>query len=193
MSPEIVIVKLGGSLLSRPDLGSRLRQWLDHWRKGIEPTLSLSILLLVGGGELVDTLRRSAARYSLSDALCHWLAIDLMAVQGRIVAELLGVPVLELTGADTLPDSLPELAVLHPRALLDRKPDSLPASWEITSDSIAAYAAHQLGARRLVLLKSVGHCETSLAEAALAGWVDPPFPAWAKNLDLEWVNLADYP
>ena len=33
--------------------------------------------------------------------------------------------------------------------------DALPASWEVTSDSIAAWVAAQTGAGRLVLLKAV--------------------------------------
>ena len=33
--------------------------------------------------------------------------------------------------------------------------DALPASWQVTSDSIAAWAAGQVGAGRLVLVKEV--------------------------------------
>ena len=33
--------------------------------------------------------------------------------------------------------------------------DALPASWEVTSDSIAAWVAAQIGAERLVLVKGV--------------------------------------
>ena len=33
--------------------------------------------------------------------------------------------------------------------------DALPASWEVTSDSIAAWVADQVGAGRLVLVKEV--------------------------------------
>ena len=40
--------------------------------------------------------------------------------------------------------------------------DSLPASWEVTSDSIAAGVADQAGAGRLVLLKGV--------DGLYAGW-----------------------
>jgi aspartokinase-like uncharacterized kinase len=45
--------------------------------------------------------------------------------------------------------------VLAPYAWL-RDADPLPHSWDVTSDSIAAWVAGQVGASRLVLLKPPG-------------------------------------
>jgi len=47
------------------------------------------------------------------------------------------------------------LPVLAPFAWL-RHVDPLPHSWDVTSDSIAAWVAGELGARRLVLIKPPG-------------------------------------
>jgi dihydroneopterin aldolase len=48
------------------------------------------------------------------------------------------------------------LPVLAPTAWLRlADPPSLPHSWDVTSDSVAAWVAGQLGARRLVLAKAV--------------------------------------
>lgn len=49
---------------------------------------------------------------------------------------------------------LGRIPVIAPFAWLHAA-DSLPHSWDVTSDSIAAWVAGQLGARRLVLLKSI--------------------------------------
>ena len=46
------------------------------------------------------------------------------------------------------------VSVLLPAALLAER-DPLPASWTVTSDSIAAWVAGAAGARRLVLMKPV--------------------------------------
>jgi aspartokinase-like uncharacterized kinase len=47
-----------------------------------------------------------------------------------------------------------EAAILLPSTLV-LKEDSLPHSWQVTSDSIAAWVAFRTGARRLILLKDV--------------------------------------
>jgi dihydroneopterin aldolase len=45
--------------------------------------------------------------------------------------------------------------VLAPSRWL-REVDPLPHSWDVTSDSIAAWVAHEAGAQRLVLIKPAG-------------------------------------
>ena len=46
--------------------------------------------------------------------------------------------------------------------------DALPASWQVTSDSIAAWVADQAGAGRLVLVKEVDGLFAELARARRA-------------------------
>ena len=59
----------------------------------------------------------------------------------------------------------------------------LPATWECTSDTIAAWAAIQIQASDLVLTKLADLTDSELNYAALAsrGIVDPLFPAWARR------------
>ena len=54
--------------------------------------------------------------------------------------------------ADLAPAGAGRTTVLLPAAL---PLDALPASWDVTSDSIAAWVARQIGAGRLVLVKEV--------------------------------------
>ena len=80
--------------------------------------------------------------------------------------------------------------------------DELPASWEVTSDSIAAWVAGRIGAERLVLVKAVdglfadwplrGEPVTRLTVAELAalpaGGVDEHLPALLADARFEtWV------
>ena len=63
----------------------------------------------------------------------------------------------------------------------------------MTSDSIAARIAVLLGARRLILLKSVGpSADIDRGEAARLGLVDAMFPQIASELEVvELVCLRD--
>jgi 5-(aminomethyl)-3-furanmethanol phosphate kinase len=57
----------------------------------------------------------------------------------------------------------------------------IPASWDITSDSLAAWLASRLAADRLVLVKSVALAEVAIPATVLVrrGLVDPAFPGYA--------------
>jgi 5-(aminomethyl)-3-furanmethanol phosphate kinase len=92
-----------------------------------------------------------------------------------------------------------QATVLLPAAL---PLDQLPASWEVTSDSIAAWVAGRVGAERLVLVKAVdglyadwpprGEPLARLTVAELAalrpGGVDEHLPAVLEGAQFEtWV------
>ena len=80
--PAIHVTKIGGSLLDLPDLPTRWRQWRD-------PQKTIHQVVVVGGGMLVDALRQQALHRSISDDLAHWSAVDLMAVNTRLLASQL--------------------------------------------------------------------------------------------------------
>ena len=72
--------------------------------------------------------------------------------------------------------------------------DGLPASWQVTSDSIAAWVADRVGAGRLVLVKAVDdlHGRARLTVAELAALrsevVDEHLPAVLEGARFEtWV------
>jgi dihydroneopterin aldolase len=58
----------------------------------------------------------------------------------------------------------------------------IPASWHVTSDSLAAWLAGRLRAARLLLLKQVELSRQPVAVTELAerGIVDPAFPQFLK-------------
>jgi 5-(aminomethyl)-3-furanmethanol phosphate kinase len=92
------------------------------------------LLVVPGGGRFADAVRDADRSLGLHPHTSHRMAILAMEQFGWLLSDLIrGVPVL-------LPAGLPL--------------DELPASWDVTSDSIAAWVTHRVGAERLVLVKS---------------------------------------
>jgi aspartokinase-like uncharacterized kinase len=170
--PPLFVIKIGGSLLRRPD-----------WPDAIATLLAdqPSPLIVVGGGPVVDGLRSIDAASQRPASLMHQLAIDAMTLTARIVADSLGLP---LVG-----DSAAPLGVLEAAAWLETAAEKLPVGWHVTSDSIAAVVAARTG-RSLLLAKSVPppHPEGDLGRLANSGWIDAWFPRAASGLtEIRWA------
>jgi aspartokinase-like uncharacterized kinase len=107
------------------------------------------LLVVPGGGDFADAVRDADRRFGLSAETSHRMAILGMEQFGWLLSEL--IPGAERR-ADLARVGAGRTTVLLPAAL---PLDTLPASWQVTSDSIAAWVAVQLGAERLVLIKQV--------------------------------------
>ncbi|HEY5311716.1 MAG TPA: hypothetical protein VIK18_04330 [Pirellulales bacterium] len=71
---------------------------------------------------------------------------------------------------------------------------TLPASWDVTSDSIAAHLASALAADELVLLKSALPQTTSIAAAAAEGYIDRWLPhCWRRTIRCVNLRAAGWP
>jgi aspartokinase-like uncharacterized kinase len=156
------VVKIGGSLLRDPE---RLHEVLEAVAEARQES---ALLVVPGGGPFADAVRAIDRRIGLTDDAAHWMAILSMDQFAHLLSSRLRGATLVSTPAESLAalgaGALPVLAPY--RWLLDADP--LPHSWDVTSDSIAAWIAGALGAPRLVLIKPAG---VSGAEA-----VDAHFP-----------------
>ncbi len=188
MAPRVI--KLGGSLLDCDGLAARVRRWLAQQPNGPN-------ILLAGGGELADVVRRAFAQHRLDEEAAHWLCVRLLGVTAELLARLLpeaahATRLEELRSARACQPVVfdCEHFLRHDDA---RWPDPLPHTWDVTSDSIAARLAQRLAACELVLLKSrLPDPRWDLAQAAEAGFVDRYFPRAARCLRrIRYVNLRD--
>jgi aspartokinase-like uncharacterized kinase len=113
------------------------------------------LVVLPGGGPFADAVRAFDARARLSAAAAHWMAIVAMDQYAFAIADKLeaGVVVYDSDGirAALAGGQVPVLAPFRWMYAAD----VLPHSWEVTSDSIAAFLAGALDAEVLVLLKPV--------------------------------------
>jgi aspartokinase-like uncharacterized kinase len=112
------------------------------------------LLVVPGGAAFADTVREHDTRFDLQAATSHRMAILAMDQFGWLLSDLIpgGVPCSDVAAASAVA-ARGRTAILLPVALLASDP--LPASWEVTSDSIAAWVAGGGRAARLVLVKPV--------------------------------------
>ena len=181
----IRVAKLGGSLLDLDDLPARIESWLGEE----EPAKTV---LVVGGGPLVRMLQPWSARRDWSEERAHWAAIEMMGVNATRVSRLVESWQLACSLQEVI-DSESQLVVLDVESTLrgmETGGDTrLPSSWEVTSDSIAARIARELGSGELVLLKSTSSSSVDPEQLAREGIVDSYFPQAAHSLDTRVINL----
>ena len=118
------------------------------------------LLVVPGGAAFADAVREHDGRFALRAETAHRMAILAMEQFGWLLSDLIpaAVPCAEIAAARAAAAG-GRTPVLLPAALLAGDP--LPASWAVTSDSIAAWVAGAARPARLVLVKPVGglHCE----------------------------------
>jgi 5-(aminomethyl)-3-furanmethanol phosphate kinase len=193
----LAVIKVGGSLLDWPELPRRLIAYLDARR--LADTGERAVLI-AGGGAAVDWIRSLDQIHGLSNLAADKLAVYALDLTAAILAEL-------LPGSTTI-DRLATLepgcekraiTIMAPRRVLAEIENAgaapLPASWDVTSDTIAARIAVHLEARTLVLLKSAPLLDCATTEdAARLGLADPMLPSVARLIpQVEYVNLRSQP
>ena len=172
-----VVVKIGGSLFSTPG-----------WQQAIQSLVadisisSRSVAILAGGGALVDGLRTIDASSTLPDPFVHDLALEAMGITSQLVATTLKLPL----GGDGMSVS-PIVLDIQKRGVVRNAIESLPHSWNTTSDSIAAAVAATRESA-LLLVKSTPPPVYDIECLASKGWVDHSFPTACFQLeDIRWA------
>jgi aspartokinase-like uncharacterized kinase len=145
-----VVIKVGGSLLA--DVAQLT---------GVLAAVALAaatrrVLIVPGGGPFADAVRDVDRRLGLPDDASHWMALLAMDQYAHVLASRLanGVVVTAVSDAIRMLDA-GHVPVLAPSRWL-AEADPLPHSWDVTSDSIAAWVAGQTRARVLILVKAAG-------------------------------------
>lgn len=149
-SPVVhTVVKVGGGLLGRASALDLVVEALTAFRPGRR------VVVLPGGGPFADAVRQMFKRIKIGEDAAHWMAVLGMDQYAHALsARIPGAALVDDERGITQALQSGQLPVLAPYRWL-RAADPLPHSWEVTSDSIAAWLAGALGARRVVLIKPV--------------------------------------
>lgn len=151
-----VVVKIGGALLAHPQHFEAVLTTLA------DAASTRRLLIIPGGGPFADAVRHVDRQIKLSDTAAHWMAVLAMDQYAHLLVSRLHSAEL-VTSPDEITAALDagRLPVLAPARWL-REVDPLPHSWDVTSDSIAAWVAGSVRAHRLVLVKPPGAAEQAV-------------------------------
>ena len=184
---KIWVVKIGGSLAGSP----ALKPWLHRlvlcgggW-----------VIVVPGGGPFADQVRSIQNLCDFDDRVAHAMALHAMDQYGLMCCGLEPglIPVRSCEALhDTLLDN--KVALWLPEKMMSGE-TAIAASWDMTSDSIAAWLARQMGAIHLLLIKYQPPAEKLSASALqAAGVVDRGFANMVDNASFSWslMDKDDY-
>lgn len=164
----MIVIKLGGSLLSDRDSLVQCLETIEKCQK--------KVVIVPGGGIFADQVRASQKQWQFNDAIAHEMALLAM----KQVALLFKGIKHSLLLVENIPSIhhilLNRSAVVwSPSATLSNF-SNLDANWDVTSDSLAAWLAGQLGASELILVKSTNIPEgLTYQQMQAKGLVDKAF------------------
>jgi 5-(aminomethyl)-3-furanmethanol phosphate kinase len=177
---SVTIVKLGGSLAHTPQFAA----WLEALAAWGGP-----LILVPGGGAFADCVRAAQGAMGFNDTAAHRMALNAMGQFGIAITAYSGAFTLAASrhdldsalSAGEIPVWLPEKMVLGAA--------DVPACWEVTSDSLAAWLAWTYRARRLLLIKASDLAAPgSVRDLAADKIVDPLFARFAAQSHAEvWL------
>jgi aspartokinase-like uncharacterized kinase len=142
------VLKVGGSLADDPASLTRLCQQLSARAKAHR------IAIVPGGGEFADTIRKFDKTYGLSSKVAHKMAILAMDQYGFLLSDITPGSYVSYSLKEVGNSAKGTLPIILPSKLMFRE-DPLEQSWNVTSDTIAAYIACLLDAEKLVLVTDV--------------------------------------
>jgi aspartokinase-like uncharacterized kinase len=149
------VIKVGGSLAENPEQLRTLCHKLSELAK------KYALIVVPGGGRFADSVREYDRGFALSRGISHRMAILAMDQFGLLLSHIMQKSRVfrqfedakELVEAKVVPIFLPSHWMFQA--------DPLENSWDVTSDSIAAYVACRVNAEKVVLVTDVDGVFTS--------------------------------
>jgi 5-(aminomethyl)-3-furanmethanol phosphate kinase len=164
----MIVIKLGGSLVT----ANTLRHCLNRIEQQYQ---GRAVVIVMGGGEFANQVRIAQQHWQFNDECAHAMAILAMQQMAWLVKGLKAD--FELAhSVDGIQQRLVQKILIWSPDIDELNKAGIPATWDITSDSLAAWLANTLSADELIVIKSAVIDETfSLAQLAECGIIDKAF------------------
>ena len=133
------VVKIGGSLF--PNYAIDLAKKLENTNS----------LIVLGGGEFANLIRKYDSEINFSQETNHWTARDCMDIIAKLVNDKVESTKLAYSIDDAIAISNEGFTPIFVVSKFLREDDPFECSWDVTSDSIAAYISHRLNANLLIV------------------------------------------
>ncbi len=184
----MIVIKLGGSLAHSKTL-------INCFNKIHQRYQGRSVIIVPGGGAFADQVRLAQQQWQFDDVTAHHMAI--------LAMQQMALMFKSLAPQWTVVSSLSELHIAKDlNKILIWSPNSaeldqanIPATWDITSDSLAAWLAKQLSATDLILVKSsVIDPQASLEQLAAQQIIDQGFCQQVQGglFSVQVINQRDF-
>jgi len=145
VNTEAWVIKLGGSLYDS--------KYLVQWLNSISEYTSKNIIIVPGGGPFADQVRLADEKFDLG-AYAHNMAVMAMQQYANVLASL--CPAMALAHSTENVHQIwgeSKVVIWEPFEMV-RDQCALDQTWDVTSDSLAAWLAGKLDVNNLLLVKS---------------------------------------
>ena len=173
---DLTVVKLGGSYA----FSLQLPAWLEALA-----SCAGRVVIVPGGGPFADVVRDAQAKMRFSDDTAHRMGLMAMSQFGCAVVSL-GKGYVMAGSVDAIHNAVRahQVPVWSPLPMA-LETEALPASWDVTADSLAVWLAAQLGTPRVVFVKQIVPASSSLEALIAAGILDRFLPRLLGGSALE--------
>jgi len=166
-APDLTVVKLGGSYA----FSLQLPVWLEALA-----SCAGRVVIVPGGGPFADAVREAQPKMGFDDRAAHRMGLMAMNQFGCAVASLgRGYVLAPSASAIVRAVRARQVPVWCPVPMA-LKADDLPASWDVTADSLAAWLAARLNATQVVFVKQIAPRTSSLNTLIAEGILDRFLP-----------------
>jgi len=185
----VIVVKLGGSLEQSGELLDCLQQIEQHYQNHF-------VAIVPGGGAFADQVRAAQIRWQFDDRIAHVMALLAMQQMALLINGLKNQFSIAGSVADIKAQNNPSQIMVWSPDINDLDAAGISASWDITSDSLAAWLAGEVSASDLILVKSaVIAPDWNVPELAEKGIVDKAFCETVQNaaFNIHIINTQTIP